>query len=77
MPPRPVPLHMRWQLEQQPLVITNFRRPFYICPSNNGLGAPAKPQAKAPTIEHVSSRVPRVPSSNGTVLPGTIKLNDG
>jgi hypothetical protein len=80
MPPRPIPVWMRWQVEQLPSVVTNFRRPFYVRPSNNALGPPVAREAKPAPLVHVPKPTRREAlhgGSNGTVVPVGLKVTDG
>lgn len=80
MPVFPVPPWMRWQLMVQPLVRTDFRRPFYLNPSNNLPGARPAPQPPEPApLVHVPKQTKRealAQASAGTMLPG-LKVTDG
>lgn len=76
MPIRPPNRGQEWQLQQIPLVIKSFRRPFYIRASNNGLGPIYRPVMKPANIVHVKKITIRQAISNGTVLPAYLKLAD-
>jgi hypothetical protein len=82
MPSFPVPPWLSWQLQVMPQVVTDFRRPFYICPSNNLPGGPQSRPArivKPAVIVHIPKQTKRealINASNGTVMPEGLKVTD-
>lgn len=83
MPAFPVPPWMRWQLAVTPLVRTDFRRPFYLAPSNNLPGpVPPRKAPKPAMLQHVPKQTRHDALhgsgfSDGTIVPVGVKITDG
>ena len=68
MPRRPPIPGQDWQLNVFPLVITNFKRPFYVNASNNGLGhIPFIQKPKPATLQHVTKQAKKEALSSTSV----------